>query len=280
MDLYLTAIGDKNQEYYITIFEEFDDQGDGLKVSWNWSAFLFTGVWALYRRMYGWFVMWWVVATILVVFEKSQNAQMNQTLALVVGVLWLGFGAFPNALYHRKVRARIAAAQRASADAARVIKRLRIGGGVHAWVPIAFGGVPLIGVVAAVALPAYQDYTKRQVDATKAFDPSTAKLDLAESGPVMGQFGGTLANKAAGAPGAPSNPTTDTKLVSPDDPEAARERGDYVAALRIWSARAEQSRAGQCECTSQPGCNVQPWPWCGTGLRRSGQVVSLGGIAR
>ena len=157
-DLYQAAIGQRNQDYYVTKFEDFDQHGEGMKVSWNWAAFLFTGVWALYRRMYGWFLMWWVVATILVVFEKSQNAQIHQTLAVVVGVLLLGFGAFANTLYHRKVRARIAAAEKASTDAVRVAKRLRVGSGVHAWVPVVFGAIPVIGIVGAVALPAYQDY--------------------------------------------------------------------------------------------------------------------------
>ncbi|MBP6853636.1 MAG: DUF2628 domain-containing protein [Rhodoferax sp.] len=160
-DHYQAAIGQRNQDYYLTKFEDFDEHGEGMNLSWNWAAFLFTGVWALYRRMYGWFFIWWAVATILVVFENSQNAQIHQTLAVVVGALWLGFGALANTLYHRKVRSRIAAAQKSSTDAARVSKRLRVSGGVLAWVPIAFGGLPVVGILVAVALPKFQDHQKQ-----------------------------------------------------------------------------------------------------------------------
>ena len=225
-DLYLTAIGDKNQDYYITRFEDFDRQGESWKVSWNWAAFLFTGVWALYRRMYGSFVMWWVMATILVVFEKSSNAQIHQALAVVVGVLWLGFGAFANALYHRKVRARMAAALKASTDAARVTKRLRVGGGVHAWVPIAFGGIPVIGIVAAVALPAYQDYSKRNVSMTKAMEVPAGKLpmlDISEFQVVPGSSPQEKSGK--------SFSYEDAKL---EEGVAASRRGDHATAAEIF----------------------------------------------
>ena len=184
-DLYQAAIGDKNQDYYIAKFEDFDQHGPGLQVSWNWAAFFFTGFWALYRRMYGWFVVWWVMATIIVVFEKVPNVQIHQLLAVVVGVLWLGFGALANALYHRNVRARIAAVQKASTDGAWVTRRLHASSGVLAWVPFVFGGIPVIGIVAALALPAYQDYAKRAgngptVLISQPTKTPAPKLDLSE----------------------------------------------------------------------------------------------------
>ena len=245
-DLYKAAIGQRNQDYYVTKFEDFDQHGAGMTVSWNWAAFLFTGVWALYRRMYGWFLLWWVVATILVVFEKSQNAQIHQTLAVVVGVLWLAFGAFADTLYHRKVRARIAAALKVSTDAARVTKRLRAGSGVHPWVPIVFGAIPVIGIVGAVALPAYQDYAGRRQATGNPYSVkdrptgaySSADLPV-EPATAANPFAETQAIGSADRSGAPIT----AKLISPDDADAARARGDYATALRIWRARAEQGNA-------------------------------------
>ena len=40
----------KNTDYYISKFEELKITGS--KISWNWSAFFFTGYWMLYRKMY------------------------------------------------------------------------------------------------------------------------------------------------------------------------------------------------------------------------------------
>ena len=163
--LYEAAIGEKNQDYYVTKFEDFDHRGTGLMASWNWAAFFLTGFWALYRKMYGWFFAWWAVGTVLTVYSKVQNSQIHQILGIVVGVLWVAFSLYANSLYHRKVKSRIAAAQKSNSDASRVSRRLSTSGGVHTWVPIVFGGIPVIGIVAAVALPAYQDYAKPKASA-------------------------------------------------------------------------------------------------------------------
>lgn len=171
--LYEPAIGEKNQDYYVAKFEDFDQQGPGLHASWNWAAFFFSGFWALYRKMYGWFFAWWGLATVAGIFERVQSAGFQQTLAAALVVMWLTFSAFANSLYHAKVKANIAAAQKSSPDILWVSKRLRSNAGVHAWVPIAFGAISVIGIVAAVALPAYQDYTKR--NAPVAVAPASSK---------------------------------------------------------------------------------------------------------
>lgn len=163
--LYEDAIGDTNVNYYVDKFEDFDQQGPGLKISWNWAAFFGGGAWALYRKMYWWFVAWWFVATVVTVFAKIPNAQIHQVLMVAVGALWLCFSIFANSLYHRQVKSRIVAAQKSNSDASRVRGYLGAKGGVHVWGPIVFAGIPALGIVAAVALPAYQDYTKRQASA-------------------------------------------------------------------------------------------------------------------
>ena len=180
--LYEAAIGEKNQDYYLDKFEDFDQQGPSLHTSWSWAAFLGGGAWALYRKMYGWFFGWWVVATAVTIFSKVPDAQIQQVLTALVLVSWVGFSVFANALYHRKIKARIATAQKLNSDASRVSRRLSASGGVHTWVPIVFGGIPIIGIVAAVALPAFQDYTKRTqsvagVAAANAANKPAAQVD-------------------------------------------------------------------------------------------------------
>lgn len=184
MGLYEAAIGEKCQNYYVSKFEDFDEQGPGLHASWNWAAFFFTGYWALYRKMYVWFVAWLVALTFMGILSKIQSVEFARGLLLVNVILWLGFTAYANSLYHRKIRARIAAAQNQKLDASRVSKRLSAGAGVHMWVPIGLGGLTILGVVAAVALPAYQDYSKRQTVAARPVQAPAPQVDMSQFQPV------------------------------------------------------------------------------------------------
>lgn len=173
--LYAAAIGEKNQAYYLDKFEQFDANGTGFHISWNWAAlFGAGGVWALYRKMYGWFFATWAFGIIL-------NMVMKLNPPPVVGLLylapWFYFAIFGNSLYHRKVRAQIASAQKLNADEHKIIKRLNASGGVHAWVLYVVGAIPVIGIVAAIAIPAYENTAKAK------FDASTAKLTV-EAPPI------------------------------------------------------------------------------------------------
>ena len=51
-NVYAAVIGEKNTVYYLEKFQRFDQQESGLKASWNWSTFLFSGLWLLYRKIY------------------------------------------------------------------------------------------------------------------------------------------------------------------------------------------------------------------------------------
>lgn len=187
--LYADAIGEVNAVYYLKQFEDFDQEGPGLKTSWNWAAFFGGGAWALYRKMYGWFVVWGLLAIVVTVFADIPHLKTHQILMAVVGASWLGFSVFANSLYHHKVKARIATAQKLGVDASRASERLRASSGVLMWVPIVSVGIPVLGILAAVALPAYQDYSKRQSrspsdrsftyeEATAGSVPSTSATDV------------------------------------------------------------------------------------------------------
>lgn len=162
MGLYGDAIGEKNRDYYLDKFDDFDRKGEGWHASWNWAAFFFTAFWVLYRKMYGWFFAWGVFGTVGTMLMKVPNPQIQQGVGIAYIASFFGFSIFANSIYHRKIKARIAAAQRSNPDPSRVSRRLIAGSGVHAWVLIVAVAVPIVGIVAAVALPAYQDYTKRQ----------------------------------------------------------------------------------------------------------------------
>lgn len=162
MSLYEAAIGEKNQDYYIEKFEAFDENGAEFIASWNWAAFLAGGLWALYRKMYGWFFAWWLLATVAAVLHEVPSPPVQAWLALILCISWLAFSVFANSLYHAKIKARIDALAKSTSDASKLDKRLRAKNGVNAWVPVVFGALPVIGILAAVVLPAYQDKVKGQ----------------------------------------------------------------------------------------------------------------------
>ncbi|MBZ0095853.1 MAG: DnaJ domain-containing protein [Sulfuricella sp.] len=168
MGLYEAIIGEKNTAYYLAKFDQFDQQAPGLKASWNWPAFFCTAAWALYRKMYGWFFAILGVSVILNVTEDA-GAPVSRFVTLAA---MAAFGVYANSLYHGKVKEEIAAAQLTVRDEPKLLAYLRQKGGVHLWVIWVFGLVCVIGILAAISLPAYQDYQKRAAAQPPATDLS------------------------------------------------------------------------------------------------------------
>lgn len=174
VDLYEAAIGEKNTTYYLAKFEQFDQQGPGLKASWNWPAFYCNYAWALYRKMYGWFIVILCINIVSLLFASAfALVTSSHTInILFVATPWAVFAIYANSLYHGKVRKKIEAARLTLRDESRLLAYLRQVGGVHTWVIWVFGFVPIIGIVAAITIPAYQDYQKRAA-AQQSQQPAT-----------------------------------------------------------------------------------------------------------
>lgn len=154
VQLYEAVVGEKNGAYYLGKFAAFDQMPSGLRPSWNWAAFLVGGVWALYRKMYGWFFAFWGVELVTqIAFKVFLKLGSPAIGALVFFLPWIAFSIYANSLYHRNVKKRIAVAQFAIKDESKLIEHLAYKGGVHVWVIWVFGLIPLIGIVAAVAIP-------------------------------------------------------------------------------------------------------------------------------
>lgn len=128
---YETFIG-PNSSYYLQKFTHFDQLGDGLHASWNWAAWI-GPAWALYRKMYGWFFAMWFITAILSGFAKVTGHPF------IVIVPMMAFSAFANSLYYRHVKIKIAQAKK---------------GGVNTWVPWVAASLPVIGILAAIIIPA------------------------------------------------------------------------------------------------------------------------------
>ena len=57
--------------------------------------------------------------------------------------------------------------------------RLRAKAGIHSWVPIVFGALPVVGIVAAIALPAFMGKLEGQVPLTQPEASSTTGTNSA-----------------------------------------------------------------------------------------------------
>lgn len=153
-ELYEAILGGKNKIYYQAKFGHFDKLGPGLKASWNWPAFFVGGVWALYRKMYGWFFILPGIVFISSVLEETGSPGLS---ALVFFIPWIAFAVFANSLYQNNLKKKIAAAKMTIEDEGKLIEYLRYKGGVHIWVIWVFGGIPIIaflaGLLAAILIP-------------------------------------------------------------------------------------------------------------------------------
>ena len=170
-DLYRAVIGEKNQPYYLRQFKALE-LADARKGSWHWPAFFFTFYWLLYRKMWLYALIYlcipYLVGLLLGVSEaggESQSSSTSATLGLIyflfiVG-LWILPALYANSLYYRACRKKIEKVISQYQDVATRLEHLRRAGGTSNALIFVVLAVPVIGILAAVALPAYQDYTVR-----------------------------------------------------------------------------------------------------------------------
>jgi hypothetical protein len=147
--LYEAALADCRADYYLLRFAEFDKRDGELVRGWNWGAFFGGGVWALYRKMYGWFFAFWGLAFIARIFETKVSPTIG---VLFVLVPWLAFTLYANSLYYRHVRSTIENAGGIN-HPAELLAHLRRKGGVHRWVLWIAISLPVLGILAGIFIP-------------------------------------------------------------------------------------------------------------------------------
>jgi S1-C subfamily serine protease len=170
---YKAILGEINQEYYLTKFKQFDQQGTGLKRSWNWPAFFFHVNWFLYRKMYGLFFIFFFSVSIIfapidmlarIAIEKSLWGGFLMLPILLIPQLF--YGIFGNSLYHKHIKKKIAAAQLTIKDEARLLEH--IGRGVNKWVIWVVGWaiiiLAVIGILAAIIIPQFSTNSSKQTE--------------------------------------------------------------------------------------------------------------------
>jgi type IV pilus assembly protein PilA len=167
-NLMAAYVGPKNASYYENRFEKFAAGGGAL--SWHWPAFLATWFWLMYRKMWLWSFIYWLglpiaITAITMAISATGGAAVAgifyySSYALVMFVL---APVFANRLYYGHVKGKVAkmaatsmSAEQQSAELARIGGTSKI---VFVLAPLIL--VALIGILAAIAIPAYQDYTIR-----------------------------------------------------------------------------------------------------------------------
>ena len=167
-EMYAAYIGPGKAGYYVPIFERFD-KGASI-MSWNWPAALVTQLWMLYRGMFLWgFLLYpvlsFLVTLLAVLFLVRAFDYSGETLVflLMYVVPIIVMGLFSNKIFHRHVRKKIDKSGRLGlSDQQRREWLIRKGANNFVFVFIMIlVGVAVIGILAAIALPAYQDYTIR-----------------------------------------------------------------------------------------------------------------------
>jgi len=159
--LYKAFLGGTNENYYLEKFHEFDRHLPGIKAGWNWAAFLFGGGWAIYRKMYGWFLFF---VEIVLLAGILQGVGAPTIGVAVLSGSWIAFSIYANALYHASVAKKIADAQRFIINEPMLLQSLRHEGGVNTGF---LGGCGLALLMTVwVVVPRFIPQTDRVAPAT------------------------------------------------------------------------------------------------------------------
>ncbi len=133
-----------NRAKYLAKFEKFNYEGiDRFAVTWNWPAFFFNSCWFLYRKLYLWALIAFVVLCISI---------FNFIFIILSGIL---FGFLGNYLYYKHAQKKIYAlhAFDPSADISSELARI---GGVNRWamvLGITISVITMIVIIALIILP-------------------------------------------------------------------------------------------------------------------------------
>ncbi len=167
--MYEAFVGPEKSSYYVLLFERFD--AGGSKVSWNLPAALITQWWMLYRGMFLWGFLGYPLLNALGFFLLGMlvgiggvgpGASIGIIYLVGIPASFLLTGLYGNKIYHGHVnKLIIKSGQRGLSDQHRREWLIRKGAVSYIWIIFIFIGIAMIGILAAIAIPAYQDYVVR-----------------------------------------------------------------------------------------------------------------------
>jgi Tfp pilus assembly protein PilE len=172
-DFYQAFIGEKNQQYYLQKFQQFDQDGK-TSATWHWPAFFITFYWLLYRKMwlaaFLYFISPYIAliagALIVGILSTIIGNESGKSLVFILAILFYAALFFipplyANAWYYKHAKKKIAETAMYANDPQKHFGILAGRGGtsgVVLFIVLFFGFFFLIGTLAAIAIPAYHDY--------------------------------------------------------------------------------------------------------------------------
>ncbi len=170
-EFYKAIVGPKNQDYYLSHFSRFDNHGK-VSASWHWPAFFVTFYWFLYRKMWLNALIYFFLPYLVMIPLGIAAAVAGKSADTVIGIGYVLFliaifvlpPIYANALYYKHCKKKIVEAGSSTRDLQRQLGELSGKGGTSNVVLIfvlVFAFIAFIGILAAIAIPAYQDYTTK-----------------------------------------------------------------------------------------------------------------------
>ena len=168
-ELFTALIGESKADYYLI---EFDDLAAGGKSHFNWAAFFGGSYWFAARGMWGMAIMILCVATVALILAGILASAMGPAAWAVLAawllwrLLWLPLKA--NQTYFKSAQKRVKAMVRQySKQPDRMLRLLRgttnMGAAVGLFAGVCVMALPVMGILAAIALPMYADYVDKAV---------------------------------------------------------------------------------------------------------------------
>lgn len=147
-------IGDKWNNYYAKVFHNIE-QGKG--ANWNTGAAIFTFVWMLYRKLWLPAIVYYILSYVVSTFLMLSGSE--PIIIIGIALLFILPGFYANKLVYYKAQ-KIICKSKDILPEARSNFIMNKGGTstVAAWILGIFIVVAFIGIIAAVAIPAYQTY--------------------------------------------------------------------------------------------------------------------------
>ncbi|MFL6697945.1 MAG: pilin [Vitreoscilla sp.] len=162
-EAWAAVIGDSNTHHYLTRFERLAHGDSG---GWHWPAFFVTWYWMLYRKMWVPALLYFFAPWVGVIVIGVAAAAAPALAAVLYLVQWVAILFVPalmaNRWYFTHCQNKIRDVRARGGSKDQMVARLEAAGGTGSIVVIilaVLGIVAGIGILAAVALPAYQSYT-------------------------------------------------------------------------------------------------------------------------
>ena len=194
-------IGPSNNDYYMDRFRRIDEGRGG---GWHWPAFFITGGWLLYRKMWlaalAYLFGLPIIATLL---SSVVSVAINETLGGLIYIayvisLFLVVPFFANKLYYARAKSKIATVNGSGLDEANRRQTIERKGGTSLIAAILILMIPFAGIMAAITIPAYQDYTIRAQVSEGFFLAAPAKASISQYYADQNAF--PMSNAEAGLP--------------------------------------------------------------------------------